>query len=291
MFHPTTLSFFKAGTATTSDAAGIIGGARANGVDWCANFSAGHDDSDSSESDSSGLNTHVSNQSLAKVWLARACGVTLLRKLLTWFSVRVLPWLQAFILALARVPLLWLVGGFWLACLLFGSWATLRVPILFSLSVALGVEFWAYWVVRLTIHGLELLPSVSTSVLLAHVREPNLMVAFCFLSVKALDCPLRLISFSQLSAHFFFSHSVFVLLLIFMFFVFSLYLVQVRLLKWWLPIPVPRLQLARQQRELAHAMWEASDYDTWRHLAVEMDKLHGRESWKDQVKKKPVMCM
>lgn len=114
------------------------------------------------------------------MWLARACGIPPVRKLLSWFSVRVLPWLQALILALARVPLLWLVGGFWVSCLSFGSWTTLRVPILFSLSVALGVEFWAYWVVRLTIHALELLPSVSLS-----ISSFEWLILFLFLYLKS----------------------------------------------------------------------------------------------------------
>jgi hypothetical protein len=45
------------------------------------------------------------------------------------------------------IPLLYIVGVFTLLCLVFGSWTTLRLPILGGVLMTLAFEFWFYWIV------------------------------------------------------------------------------------------------------------------------------------------------
>lgn len=114
---------------------------------------------------------------------------------------------------LSKQPVVYLAGGSCLSCIVFGSWTMLRLPILVSISTLLALEFIVYWIVRIIIHSMELLPKV-------------------------------------------------------------------RLLAWWLPVPVPRWQWTGAQARLSRAMKASRSYEEWRVLAEEMDELHGRSRWK-----------
>ena len=114
---------------------------------------------------------------------------------------------------LSKQPVVYLAGGSCLSCIVFGSWTMLQLPILVSISTLLALEFIVYWIVRIIIHSMELLPKV-------------------------------------------------------------------RLLAWWLPVPVPRWQWTGAQARLSRAMKASRSYEEWRVLAEEMDELHGRSRWK-----------
>jgi len=55
---------------------------------------------------------------------------------------------------------------------------------------------------------------------------------------------------------------------------------KVRLVAWWLPVPIPRPRWTFTRRRIAQEMANAKDYDTWKELAVKMDELHGQQGWK-----------